>query len=52
MMELKLPTRKKILFQKKEVDDGSMKIEYVDVLTDYWRNNLTSVFKRKKDLDV
>ena len=33
-------------------DARKMKIEYVDVLADYWRNNLTSVFKRKKDLDV
>ena len=33
-------------------DGRQMKIEYVSVLADYWRNNLTSVFKRKKDLDV
>jgi len=33
-------------------DARKMKIEYVDVLADYWRNNLTAVFKRKKDLDV
>ena len=33
-------------------DARNMKIEYVDVLADYWRNNLTTVFKRKKDLDV
>jgi hypothetical protein len=33
-------------------DARKMKIEYVDVLADYWRNNLTTVFKRKKDLDV
>tara|TARA_R100001463_G_scaffold134550_1_gene196837 strand:- start:441 stop:1124 length:684 start_codon:yes stop_codon:yes gene_type:complete len=36
----------------KSKDARKMKIEYVDVLADYWRNNLTSVFKRKKDLDV
>ena len=36
----------------KSQDARKMKIEYVDVLADYWRNNLTSVFKRKKDLDV
>lgn len=36
----------------KSKDARSMRIEYVDVLADYWRNNLTSVFKRKKDLDV
>lgn len=36
----------------KSKDARSMKIEYVDVLADYWRNNLTTVFKRKKDLDV
>jgi len=36
----------------KSKDARSMRIEYVDVLADYWRNNLTTVFKRKKDLDV
>ena len=36
----------------KSKDARKMKIEYVDVLADYWRNNLTAVFKRKKDLDV
>ena len=30
----------------------SMKSEYIVLLADYWRNNLTTVFKRKKDLDV
>ena len=30
----------------------SMKVEYVEELAKYWKNNLTTVFKRKKDLDV
>tara|TARA_B100000287_G_scaffold14085_1_gene14246 strand:- start:357 stop:1079 length:723 start_codon:yes stop_codon:yes gene_type:complete len=30
----------------------TMKMEYIEQLADYWRNNLTTVFKRKKDLDV
>ena len=38
--------------EERSRDAVNMKIEYVDVLADYWRNNLTSVFKRKKDLDV
>ena len=38
--------------EERSYDGRQMKIEYVDVLADYWRNNLTSVFKRKKDLDV
>ena len=31
---------------------GSMQVEYLETLAEYWRNNLTTVFKRKKDLDV
>ena len=31
---------------------GSMQVEYLETLADYWKNNLTTVFKRKKDLDV
>ena len=38
--------------EERSRDAISMKVEYVDVLADYWRNNLTAVFKRKKDLDV
>ena len=38
--------------EERSRDARKMKIEYVDVLADYWRNNLTAVFKRKKDLDV
>ena len=38
--------------EERSRDARSMKIEYVEVLADYWRNNLTAVFKRKKDLDV
>ena len=34
------------------IDTKSMKSEYIVLLADYWRNNLTTVFKRKKDLDV
>jgi hypothetical protein len=30
----------------------NMKMEYIEELAEYWRNNLTTVFKRKKDLDV
>ena len=38
--------------EERSRDARKMKIEYVEVLADYWRNNLTAVFKRKKDLDV
>jgi len=31
---------------------GSMQVEYLETLAEYWKNNLTTVFKRKKDLDV
>ena len=33
-------------------ENRAIKIEYLAQLADYWRNNLTTVFKRKKDLDV
>ena len=33
-------------------NNREVKVEYLDQLADYWRNNLTTVFKRKKDLDV
>ena len=33
-------------------DNKEMQVEYITILANYWRNNLTSVFKRKKDLDV
>jgi|TARA_R110000851_G_scaffold51878_5_gene122826 hypothetical protein len=33
-------------------ESKSMAMEYIEQLADYWRNNLTTVFKRKKDLDV
>ena len=29
-----------------------MNVQYITILADYWKNNLTTVFKRKKDLDV
>ena len=44
--------RRDPISEERSRDAVSMKIEYVDVLADYWRNNLTAVFKRKKDLDV
>ena len=44
--------RRDPISEERSRDAISMKIEYVDVLADYWRNNLTAVFKRKKDLDV
>ncbi len=44
--------RRDPISEERSRDARSMKIEYVDVLAEYWRNNLTSVFKRKKDLDV
>ena len=33
-------------------DNKEMQVEYIGILADYWRDNLTNVFKRKKDLDV
>ena len=33
-------------------ENREVKVEYLTQLADYWRNNLTTVFKRKKDLDV
>jgi len=30
----------------------SAKKEYMDLFVDYWTNNLTTVFKRKQDIDV
>ena len=44
--------RRDPISEERSRDAVSMKIEYVDVLADYSRNNLTAVFKRKKDLDV
>ena len=29
-----------------------LKMEYLQQMVEYWTNNLTTVFKRKKDLDV
>ena len=31
---------------------NSAQVEYLETLAEYWKNNLTTVFKRKKDLDV
>ena len=31
---------------------NSVQVEYLKTLAEYWKNNLTTVFKRKKDLDV
>jgi len=33
-------------------DRKEMNVEYIIILAEYWKNNLTTVFKRKKDLDV
>ena len=33
-------------------DFNSAQVEYLKTLGEYWKNNLTTVFKRKKDLDV
>ena len=33
-------------------DRKEMNVEYITILAEYWKNNLTTVFKRKKDLDV
>lgn len=33
-------------------DNKEMRIEYLSVFAEYWKNNLTTVFKRKRDLDV
>ena len=33
-------------------DRREMNVEYIMILAEYWKNNLTTVFKRKKDLDV
>ena len=33
-------------------DNKEMQVEYISILANYWRDNLTTVFKRKKDLDV
>jgi len=38
--------------EMKAKDRNEMNVEYIQVLADYWKNNLTTVFKRKKDLDV
>ncbi len=33
-------------------DNEQVQLEYMTQLVEYWKNNLTTVFKRKKDLDV
>ena len=38
--------------EMKSRDKKEMNMEYIRILADYWKNNLTTVFKRKKDLDV
>ena len=38
--------------EMKYKDQREMNVEYVEILTGYWKDNLTTVFKRKKDLDV
>ena len=38
--------------ETKRADLLDAKKEYVDLFVDYWTNNLTTVFKRKQDMDV
>jgi len=38
--------------EMKSKDKKEMNMEYITILADYWKHNLTIVFKRKKDLDV
>ena len=33
-------------------DTKSQKFDYVEALSGYWQNNMTTVFKRKQDIDV
>ena len=33
-------------------ENQEVQFEYLHQLVEYWKNNLTTVFKRKKDLDV
>ena len=33
-------------------ENQEIQFEYLHQLVEYWKNNLTTVFKRKKDLDV
>ena len=33
-------------------ENEQVQLEYMTQLVEYWKNNLTTVFKRKKDLDV
>ena len=40
------------VIEARNKESRSSKQDYVRELAEYWRNNLTSVFKRKKDLDV
>ena len=36
----------------RSIEARTMKMEYIEQLAEYWRHNLSTVFKRKKDLDV
>ena len=38
--------------EQQSQENQQIKIEYLDQFVEYWSNNLTTVFKRKKDLDV
>ena len=40
------------LWETKREDILEGKKEYMDLFVDYWTNNLTTVFKRKQDIDV
>ena len=38
--------------EMRNTEFNSVQVEYLETLAEYWKNNLTTVFKRKKDLDV
>ena len=40
------------LWETKRADILEGKKEYMDLFVEYWSNNLTTVFKRKQDIDV
>ena len=40
------------LYETRRVDILEGQKEYMDLFVDYWSNNLTTVFKRKQDIDV
>jgi hypothetical protein len=40
------------MYETKRADNLEGQKEYMDLFVDYWTNNLTTVFKRKQDIDV